>query len=96
MWVFVLSILLSSDYQANQSLSFLKNNIKLNELEIDINCIKYPKSSLKCMKKIKKEYYTEEKFTQEAEQNLINIKNEEKKCNRLEKNINNLKLMAIA
>ena len=61
------------------SLSSTKNNIKFKKLDIDINSIKYTKSSLSNINKVNKEDYTIEKFKQEAEQKLINIKNEETK-----------------
>ena len=65
------------------SLSSTKNNIKFKKLEIDISSIKYPKSSLRSMNKLNKEDYTIEKFKQEAEQNLINIRNEEIKMQQI-------------
>ena len=65
------------------SLSSTKNNIKFKKLEIDISSIKYPKSSLRSMDKLNKEDYTIEKFKQEAEQNLINIRNEEIKMQQI-------------
>ena len=60
------------------SLPSIKNKIKFQKLEIGINSIKYPKSSLKGRNILKKEDYTINKFRQEAEQNLINTKNEKK------------------
>ena len=65
------------------SLSSNKNNIKFKKLEIDINFINYPKASLRNIKKLNKEHYTIEKFKQEAEQKLINIKNEETKMQQI-------------
>ena len=57
------------------SLSSTKNNIKFKKLNIDIKNINYPQISLRNINKLKKEDYTIEKFKQESEQNLINIKN---------------------
>ena len=65
------------------SLSSTKNNIKFKKLDIDINSINYPKSSLRNINKLNIEDYTIEKFKQEAEQNLINIKNEEIKMQQI-------------
>ena len=46
------------------SLSFTKNNIKFKKIDIDINSIKNPKSSLRNINKVNKEDYTIEKFKQ--------------------------------
>ena len=59
------------------SLSSTKNNIKFKKLDIDIKNNNYPELSLRNKNKLNKEDYTIEKFKQEAEQKLINIKNEE-------------------
>ena len=63
--------------------SSMKNNIKFRKLETDIISIKYPKSSLRIMKKLKKENFKIQKFRKEAEKNLINIKNEEIKMQQI-------------
>ena len=65
------------------SLSSTKNNNKFKKLDIDINSIKYPKTSSRNISKLKKEDYTIEKFKQEAEQKTINIKNEEIKMQQI-------------
>ena len=57
------------------SLSSVENNFEFRKVEIDINSIKYSKSSLRSMNKLNKEDYTIEKFRQETEQILISIKN---------------------
>ena len=69
----------------NKSISLLstKNNIKFKKLNIDINSINYPEVSLKNINKLNKEDYTIEKFKQEAEQKLINIRNEEIKMQQI-------------
>ena len=59
------------------SLSSTKNKIKFKKLDIDIKTFIYPKSSFRNINKTNKEDYAIEKFKQEAEQKLINIKNEE-------------------
>ena len=48
------------------------------------------------MNKLKKKDYTIKKFRQETEQNIIIIKNAEKKRNRLKKNIINLNIIQIS
>ena len=108
MWVFLLVKLLVLYYQKKQSLSLLsktiiilrnlkfKNNNNFKELEVHDNSIKYPKSSLRCMNKLNKEDYTTKTFRQQTEQNLITIKNEGKKRNRLEKNLNKLNVIQIS
>ena len=65
----------------NKSISLFstKNKIKFKKLDIDIKTFNYPKASLRNINKLNKEDYTIEKFKQEAEQKLINIKNEETK-----------------
>ena len=78
------------------SLSSIKNNNKFKKLEIDIISSKDGKSTLGSLKKLNEEFYTKEKLRQEAEQNLINNKSEEKEVQQLEKNINNLNLMEIS
>ena len=65
------------------SLTSTKNNIKFKKLDIDIKTFNYPKVSLRNINKINKEDYTIEKFKQEAEQKLINIKNEEFKMQQI-------------
>ena len=65
------------------SLSSTKNNIKFKKLDIDIKNINYPKASLRKINKLNKEDYTIEKFKQEAERKLINIKNEEIKMQQI-------------
>ena len=65
------------------SLSFTKNNIKFKKLDIDIKTFNYPKVSLRNINNLIKEDYTIENFKQEAEQNLINIKNEEIKMQQI-------------
>ena len=65
------------------SLSSTKLNIKIKKLDIDIKTFNYPKASLGNINKINKEDYTIEKFKQEAEQKLINIKNEEFKMQQI-------------
>ena len=74
------------------SLSSTKNNIKFKKLDIDINSFNYPKSSLRNINKLNKEDYTIEKFKQEAEQNLINIKNDEIKMQQIRKEHNQLEI----
>ena len=64
-------------------LSSNKNNIKFKKLDININSINYPKLSLRNINKLNKEDYTIEKFKQEAEQKLINIRNEEIKMQQI-------------
>ena len=56
------------------SISFLKNNNKSEKLNIDINSINYPKSSLRSMNKIIKEYFSTEKFKEDAQEQLEKIK----------------------
>ena len=65
------------------SLSSSKNNIKFKKLDIDIKNINYPEVSLRNINKLNKEDYTIEKFKQAAEQQLINIKNEEIKMQQI-------------
>ena len=65
------------------SLSSNKNNIKFKKLDININSINYPKLSSRSINKLNKEDYTIEKFKQEAEQNLINIRKEEIKMQQI-------------
>ena len=65
------------------SLSSTKNNIKFKKLDIDTKIFNYPKVSLRNINKLNKEDYTVEKFKQEAEQKLINIKNEEIKMQQI-------------
>ena len=65
------------------SLPSTKNNIKLKKLDIDIKNFNYPKTSLRNINKLNKEDYTIEKFKQEAEQQLINIENEEIKMQQI-------------
>ena len=65
------------------SLSSNKNNIKFKKLDIDIKNINYPKVSLRNINKLNKEDYTMEKFKQESEQKLLNIKNEEIKMEKI-------------
>ena len=65
------------------SLSSTKNNIKFKKLDIDIKNINYPKASLRKINKLNKEDYTIEKFKQEAERKLKNIKNEEIKMQQI-------------
>ena len=65
------------------SLSSTKNNTKFKKLDIDIKTFNYPKTSLRNKNKLNKEDYTIDKFKQEAEQNLINIKNEEIKMQQI-------------
>ena len=67
------------------SLSSNKNNIKFEKLDIDINTLKYPKSSLRNMNKLNREEYTIEKFKPEAEQKLLHIKDEETKMQQIRK-----------
>ena len=65
------------------SLSSSKDIIKNKKLDIDIKTFNYPKASLRNIIKLNKEDYTKEKFKQEAEQKLINIKNEEIKMQQI-------------
>ena len=65
------------------SLSSNKNNIKFKKLDIDIKNINYPKVSLRNINKLNKEDFTIEKFKQESEQKLLNIKNEEIKMEKI-------------
>ena len=65
------------------SLSSNKKNIKFKKLDIDIKNINYPKVSLRNINKLNKEDYTIEKFKQESEQKLLNIKNEEIKMEKI-------------
>ena len=94
MWVFILILVLISFYRTNQSLSVssIKNKIKVKKLEDDINSIKYPKSSLKGMNKLNKDDYTIKNFRQEAEQNLINIKNEENEMQKMTEELKQLEI----
>ena len=59
------------------SLPSIKNKIEFKKLEFDINSFNHPKSSLRKRNRFNREEFTIEKFRQEGEQNLINIKNEE-------------------
>ena len=65
------------------SLSSTKNIIKFRKLDIDIKNINYPEVSLRNINILNKEDYTIEKFKQEAEQKLMNIKNEEMKMQQI-------------
>ena len=65
------------------SLSSTKNIIKFEKLDIDIKNINYPELTLRNKNKLNKEDYTIEKFKQEAEQKLINTKNEEFKMHQI-------------
>ena len=85
MWLFILILDLILYYQTNQSLSHLSKTIlnKFRRLEIGINSIKYPKSSLRSMNKLNEEDYTIENFRQGTEQNFFSIMNEGNKMQQI-------------
>ena len=67
------------------SLSSTKNNTKFKKLDIDNKIFNYPKASLRNINELNKEDYTIEKFKEDAEKKLINIKNEEIKMQQIRK-----------
>ena len=74
------------------SLSSTKNNTKFKKLDIDNKTFNYPKASLRKINELNKEDYTIEKFKEEAERNLINIKNEEIKMQQIREEYKQLEI----